>query len=374
MTRIFFLFLFFFLTINSNCFAQENEEDDYTDFAIPNQDTNEVENNEKCELSKDSELITLLNLKLKKFNPLSKDLEGGPPLTDDEIKHKSIRYYADQLLDQKSVNIDIDKFASLGGATLSSLLDRSSKVFLKHPEKCEFFSLFGDSIIGHYEISFDKILRLYATAVNKQNSIAQEFIRTQIVPSPMSLDSAIRSLYDDYGYQQNIIESLLPNEVRTLFFGENSMVSVADVAESKLLAFSLLGGRIEKQEENEIFIFVPESKKGLLGSNETIVISGTGQIYEVPLLNIPLALNVMRSLGFNAKVIILKHVYIDRRSSCLVGEGGLWYHFQGNDKSVGCDFLSNTIKSIKSNTLTLGQDYPIFKESIDRVNEIINRM
>ena len=126
------------------------------------------------------------------------------------------------------------------------------------------------------------------------------------------------------------------------------MVSVADVAESKLLAFSLLGGRIEKQEENEIFIFVPDSKKGLLGSNETIVISGTGKIYEVPLLNIPLALNVMRSLGFNAKVIILKHVYIDRRSSCVVGEGGLWYHFQGNEKSVGCDFLSNTIKSIKS--------------------------
>ena len=97
--------------------------------------------------------------------------------------------------------------------------------------------MFGDQILGYYEISFDKILRLYATAVNKQNNIAQEFIRTQIVPSPMSLDMAIKSLYDDYGYQQNIIESLLPQEVRTLFFGENSMVSVADVAESKLLSF-----------------------------------------------------------------------------------------------------------------------------------------
>ena len=38
----------------------------------------------------------------------------------------------------------------------------------------------------------------------------------------MSLDSAIKSLYDDYGYQQNIIESLLPQEVlNALFFGEN---------------------------------------------------------------------------------------------------------------------------------------------------------
>ena len=153
---------------------------------------------------------------MKKFNPTGKEFESGPPLTEEEIKHKSIRFYSLQLQDERSVKIDIDKFASLGGATLASLLDRSSKVFLRHPEKCEFFSLFGDSILGHYEISFDRILRLYATAVNKDNVIAQEFIRTQIIPSPMSLDSAIKSLYDDYGYQQNIIESLLPQEVRTL--------------------------------------------------------------------------------------------------------------------------------------------------------------
>ena len=221
-------------------------------------------------------------------------------------------------------------------------------------------------------ISFDKILRLYATAVNKQNNIAQEFIRTQIVPSPMSLDMAIKSLYDDYGYQQNIIESLLPQEVRTLFFGENSMVSVADVAESKLLAFSLLGGRIMDNSQRELFIFVPYSKKGLLGSNETIVISSTSRIYEVPLLNVPLALNVLRSLGFNAKIIQLKQVYIDESSYCKVGEGGLWYHYKDREKMVGCDFLSNTIKSITTNTLKNSADYPIFKESIDRVYEIMN--
>ncbi|MFL2675734.1 MAG: hypothetical protein CNE97_01155 [alpha proteobacterium MED-G10] len=351
--------------------AQDSEED-VTDFGSPNQTPQTFDDSRECALSEDSELINLLNFKLKKFNPTSKEFESGPPLTEEEIKHKSIRFYSLQLKDEKVVKIDIDKFASLGGATLASLLNRSSKIFLRHPEKCEFFSLFGDSIIGHYEISFERILRLYATAVNKNNNIAQEFIRTQIIPSPMSLDSAIKSLYDDYGYQQNIIESLLPQEVRTLFFGENSMVSVADVAESKLLAFSLLGGRIVDQGEKEIFIFVPDSKKGLLGSNETIVISSSSKIYEVPLLNIPLALNVMRSLGFNAKIIILKHVFIDNESSCVVGEGGLWYHFKGNDKRVGCDFLSNTIRSIKSNTLVKSNDYPIFKESIDRVNEIIN--
>ena len=57
---------------------------------------------------------------------------------------------------------------------------------------------------------------------------------------------------------------------------------------------------------------------------------------------------------------------------CKVGEGGLWYHYKGREKMVGCDFLSNTIKSITSNTLKNSIDYPIFKESIDRVYEIMN--
>ena len=48
-----------------------------------------------AKLSQDSELIKLLNLKLKKFNPMAKELEDQPPLTDEEIKQKSVRFYAE---------------------------------------------------------------------------------------------------------------------------------------------------------------------------------------------------------------------------------------------------------------------------------------
>ena len=304
---------------------------------------------------------------------MAKELEDQPPLSDEEVKQKSVRFYANQLEEANPVYMDIDKFVTLGGATLSSLINRSSKVFLKHPEKCEFFSLYGDQIIGYYEIPYNRILRLYASAVNKENNIAQDFIRSQVVPAPMNLDAAISLLYDDYGYQQNIIESLLPDEVRSLFFGEGSQVSIADVAESKLLAFSVLGGKVSQALGNEIFIIVPYSKKGLLGSNETIIITSSARIYEVPLLNVPLALNVLRSLGFNAKVIIVDHVYIDELSYCKVGEGGLWYHFKGNSKKVGCDFLSNTVRSVKTDLLQKSESYSLFKESIERVREIVNK-
>ena len=221
-------------------------------------------------------------------------------------------------------------------------------------------------------MSFDNILRLYANAVNKNNQIAQDFIRTQLVPAPMSLDEAIRSLYDDYGYQQNIIESLLPEDVKNLFFGENSLVSIADVAESKLLAFSLLGGKWISFKVTKFLLLRPNPKKGLLGSNETIVISGTGEIYEVPLLNIPLALNVMRSLGFNAKIILITHLYIQDDSFCRVGDGGSWYHYKGKIKKAGCDFLSNAIMALRENKLSLSDDYGTYKYSIDRVSQILN--
>ncbi len=373
------LFLILFIIVD-NVYSQEtidSRDEDLIDFAVPGTEGDKGEEDNFCETSPHSELLNLLNVKLKKFNPVPEDRRGGEvrgggnQLTADEVTTNSIRFYAEQLKDAKPVKIRIETFTSLGKGPITSLIDRSSKVFLKHPTECKFFSLYGDQIIGSYAMSFDNILRLYANAVNKNNQIAQDFIRTQLVPAPMSLDEAIRSLYDDYGYQQNIIESLLPEDVKNLFFGENSLVSIADVAESKLLAFSLLGGKVDTLQNYEIFIVAPMSKKGLLGSNETIVISGSGKIYEVPLLNIPLALNVMRSLGFNAKIILITHLQISNDSFCRVGDGGSWYHYKGKIKKAGCDFLSNAIMSLKDKSLNLSDDYGTYKYSIDRVHEII---
>tara|TARA_X000000950_G_scaffold159272_1_gene195080 strand:- start:1 stop:1110 length:1110 start_codon:yes stop_codon:yes gene_type:complete len=366
-------FLVFLILFFSNlCFSQSELED--SDFATPGA-SKEVSDNQRCELSDDQKLIELLDVQLRKFNPSPKDATdvGGAQMNPAEVQQNTIRFYNEQLIDREPVKLKIETFTSLGGDTLAALIERSSKILLKHPDKCEFFRLYGDQVIGSFEMSFQRILQLYASAVNKDNAIAQEFIRTQLVPSKMTVDDALMALYDDYGYQQNVIESLLPEDVRSLFFGENQVINIADVAESKLLAFSLLGGKITG-EKDQLYLFAPDSKKGLLGSNETIVYSSSGKIYEVPLLNIPLALNVMRSLGFNAKIIILGHVYIDSSTYCKVGEGGMWYHYTGDNKRMGCDFLSNTIRSIKEKTLDLSEGYILFKESIDRVQDLQKNM
>ena len=62
-------------------------------------------------------------------------------------------------------------------------------------------------------------------------------------------------------------------------------------------------------------------------------------------------------------------IYIDNNSYCEVGDAGIWYHFTDDIKQMGCDFLSNTIRSIKNKTINMTKDFVQFKESINKVME-----
>ena len=84
--------------------VKSKEEDDTNDFGEPNK-ANQLNDNDDCALSKDSELIKLLNFKLKKFNPTSKEFESGPPLTEEEIKHKSIDFILYNLKTKKMLKL-----------------------------------------------------------------------------------------------------------------------------------------------------------------------------------------------------------------------------------------------------------------------------
>ena len=67
-------FIFFILNLNSRVFSQNLEDDDLNDFGIPNQ-TNKSPEDDECALSKDSELIKLLNFKLKNLTLHQKNLK-----------------------------------------------------------------------------------------------------------------------------------------------------------------------------------------------------------------------------------------------------------------------------------------------------------
>ena len=75
------LIFFLFIICSSVSFSQVSNDLDIedSDFQSPGQSLDEEE--EECKLSPDSDLIKLLNLKLRKFNPLAKELEDQPPLS-----------------------------------------------------------------------------------------------------------------------------------------------------------------------------------------------------------------------------------------------------------------------------------------------------
>ena len=122
-----------------------NPDDDEIDFAIPGENEKLTETDD-CETSPHSELLNLLNVKLKKFNPIPEDRRGGEvrgggsqQLTPDEVTTNSIRFYAEQLKDEKPVKIRIETFTSLGKGPLTSFIDRSSKGFFKTSHRMQVF-------------------------------------------------------------------------------------------------------------------------------------------------------------------------------------------------------------------------------------------
>ena len=112
------VFLFLLITINDICSQEvvDSEDEDKTDFASPGIIEADKGEDNICETSPHSELLNLLNVKLKKFNPIPEDRRGGEvrgggsQLTAEEITTNSIRFYAEQLKDVKPVKIRIETF------------------------------------------------------------------------------------------------------------------------------------------------------------------------------------------------------------------------------------------------------------------------
>ena len=54
----------------------DSEDEDKIDFASPGEDNADEAKDDLCETSPHSELLNLLNVKLKKFNPIPEDRRG----------------------------------------------------------------------------------------------------------------------------------------------------------------------------------------------------------------------------------------------------------------------------------------------------------
>ena len=122
---------------------------------------------------------------------------------------------------------------------------------------------------------------------------------------------------NDFATQQNVIMELLSEEVKKVFFGENTTVATTDIAEARLLSFSLLGGKILDAQNKLLFFILPKTYKGVKSSIGTLVLDIDGNLYEIPNLNYLLSVNILSGLGVNTRTLTMSEI-VSNSSSCKI--------------------------------------------------------
>ena len=213
------------------------------------------------------------------------------------------------------------------------------------------------------------MLKAFTLASKNNNEIILDFIRNQVTPKSISLYDAINILMNDFATQQNIIMELLSEEVKKVFFGENNMVATTDVAEARLLSFSLLGGEILDAKDKLLFFILPKTYKGVKSSIGTLVLDIDGNLYEIPNLNYILSVNILSGLGVNTRTLTMSEV-ISNSGSCRIDLAGNWMHKVNGIEIRGCPFNSISKKMLQQGSHRNSRDYKSYKAVFEEIENI----
>ncbi len=325
------------------------------------------ENKKKCRINTNKQILDFIKKELKPFNSGSN--EEGPRLSQSDLKMLEIKHYSNQLKDSREMRMDILSFSTLNKQDLEIFNKFSSKIKLVLSD-CSEVVFFGDNLLGAYELPYDDMLKAFTLASKNNNEIILDFIRNQVTPKSISLFDAINILMNDFATQQNIIMELLSEEVKKVFFGENNMVATTDVAEARLLIFSLLGGEILDAKDKLLFFILPKTYKGVKSSIGTLVLDIDGNLYEIPNLNYILSVNILSGLGVNTRTLTMSEV-ISNSGSCRIDLAGNWMHKVNGIEIRGCPFNSISKKMLQQGSHRNSRDYKSYKavfEEIDNIN------
>ena len=91
--------------------------------------------------------------------------------------------------------------------------------------------------MGAYELPYEDMLKAFTLATKNNNIIILNFIKNQVTPKPINLFDGINILMNDFATQQNVIMELLSEEVKKVFFGDNTTVATTGKLKQGYLAF-----------------------------------------------------------------------------------------------------------------------------------------
>ena len=343
--KYFFIFIFL-ISFNSVLYSQENKK--------------------KCRINNNKQILSFVQKELKPFQGANND--EGPRLSKSDLKLLEIKHYSKQLKDSREMRMDILSFSTLNQNDLEIFNKFSSKLKLILSD-CSEVVFFGNTLLGAYELPYDDMLKAFTLASKNNNQIILDFIRKQVTPKPINLYDAINILMNDFATQQNIIMDLLSDEVKKVFFGENNMVATTDVAEARLLSFSLLGGKILDANDKFLFFILPKTFKGVKSSIGTLVLDIDGNLYEIPNLNYILSVNILSGLGVNARTLTLSEV-ISEAGACRIDLAGTWMHKVNGMEKRGCPFNSIAKKMLQEGSHRNSRDYKGYKAVFEEIENI----
>ena len=324
------------------------------------------ENKKKCRINNNKQILDFIKKELKPFNSGSN--EEGPRLSQSDLKLLEIKHYSNQLKDSREMRMDILSFSTLNKQDLEVFNKFSSKIKLVLSD-CSEVVFFGDTLLGAYELPYDDMLKAFTLASKNNNEIILDFIRNQVTPKSISLFDAINILMNDFATQQNVIMELLSEEVKKVFFGENNMVATTDVAEARLLSFSLLGGEILDAKDKLLFFILPKTYKGVKSSIGTLVLDIDGNLYEIPNLNYILSVNILSGLGVNTRTLTMSEV-ISSSGSCRIDLAGNWMHKVNGIEIRGCPFNSVSKKMLQQGSHRNSRDYKSYQAVFEEIENI----
>ena len=324
------------------------------------------ENIKKCRINTNKQILDFIKKELKPFKAGTNN--EGPRLSRSDLKLQEIKHYSTQLKDSREMRMDILSFSTLNKNDLEIFQKFTSKIKLVLSD-CSEVVFFGDTLLGAYELPYDDMLKAFTLASKNNNDIILNFIRRQVTPKPINLFDAVSILMNDFATQQNVIMELLSAEVKKVFFGENNMVATTDVAEARLLSFSLLGGKIFNASDKLLFFILPKTYKGVKASIGTLVLDVDGNLYEIPNLNYVLSVNILSGLGVNTRTLTLSEV-VSSSGSCRIDIAGNWMHKVNGIEKRGCPFNSISKKMLQEGKHRSSRDYKSYQAVFEEIENI----
>ena len=137
-----------------------------------------------------------------------------------------------------------------------------------------------------------------------------------------------------------------------------------------MLAFSIRGGKLVT-EIDEIFIFAPNSQKGLMNSPNTILLTSDGEVLTIPNFDHSTATSMLNRLGLAVNVITLSDVLISSGDRCTVDQAGWWSQIINGSKYRRCPFSDMVQMMIEDNTFHLINDYKNQYVVIQKIRRIL---